>query len=248
MPAYAWPINITRDRSIPGRFMPGRFIRGRGTSCVLITGADMETARFLFAGAFFGLVSGIAPGPLLTLVIAETVRYNRVAGIKIALSPLLTDVPIVTAAVFLLGRFSAYNAVLGAVSIAGGLFIGYLAYESITTRQVEVDTGGGGSLRRGVITNFLNPHPYVFWITVGAPKLLTARASGVTAAVLFVAGFYLLLVGSKTVIAFTADKSKRFLSQKSYVYIIRALGVALLVFMLLFIRDAVRFFRMPPGL
>ncbi|MCD6225405.1 MAG: hypothetical protein J7K32_07820 [Deltaproteobacteria bacterium] len=50
---------------------------------------------FLTAGTILGLSAGLIPGPLLTLVISETLRHNIKAGIKIAVAPLLTDLPII---------------------------------------------------------------------------------------------------------------------------------------------------------
>ena len=50
---------------------------------------------FLTTGAILGLSAGFAPGPLLTLVVSETLRYNVKEGIKVALAPIVTDLPIV---------------------------------------------------------------------------------------------------------------------------------------------------------
>ena len=51
--------------------------------------------EFLFIGLLLGLSSGISPGPLLTLVIAETLRYGLGAGIRVAITPFITDLPII---------------------------------------------------------------------------------------------------------------------------------------------------------
>ena len=54
-----------------------------------------SSIAFLTMGAFLGLTAGLSPGPLLTLVITETLKHSRAAGIKIAVAPLITDVPII---------------------------------------------------------------------------------------------------------------------------------------------------------
>jgi threonine/homoserine/homoserine lactone efflux protein len=51
--------------------------------------------EFLSAGTLLGLAAGFAPGPLLVLVISETLRHNIKAGIKVSIAPLITDVPII---------------------------------------------------------------------------------------------------------------------------------------------------------
>ena len=55
----------------------------------------------LSAGLLFEVPSGIAPGPVLVLIISETLGYGICAGTKVACIPLLTDAPVVLASAFL---------------------------------------------------------------------------------------------------------------------------------------------------
>jgi threonine/homoserine/homoserine lactone efflux protein len=73
----------------------------------------MESIEFLISGVIFGLVAGISPGPLLTLVISETLRHNKRAGIAIAVAPVLTDVPIVISSIFILTKVAGFQLILG---------------------------------------------------------------------------------------------------------------------------------------
>ena len=86
-----------------------------------------ESLQFLISGILFGLIAGMSPGPLLTLVISETIRHNRKAGILIAAAPLLTDIPIILVSVLIISKLPNSNLVLGILSIMGALFIAYLA-------------------------------------------------------------------------------------------------------------------------
>ena len=47
------------------------------------------------AALLLGLGEGIKPGPLNTLVITETLQHDWRSGTKVALSPLITDAPII---------------------------------------------------------------------------------------------------------------------------------------------------------
>jgi len=198
--------------------------------------------ELLLSGLFMGLAAGVSPGPLLALVIGETIRHDRRMGMRVALAPLITDVPIVLLSLFLLSRVAGYRNVLGAISLAGAAFIGYLAWESLTSRGLETGSipGQPRSFRKGLVTNALSPHPYLFWITVGAPVVIRAGESSVVAAALYILGFYLLLVGSKLAVAFAVDRSKTWIQGRAYVWIIRGLGVVLVVFTFLFLRDGLR--------
>ena len=137
----------------------------------------METLFNLIASGFIlGLAAGISPGPLLTLVISETLLHSRKEGIKVAAAPIITDLPIVIISIFILSRFSDITIILGLISLSGGLYILYLAYESIMVKSIELDqqTIKAYSLRKGIIANILNPHPYLFWMLIGAPTVVKA--------------------------------------------------------------------------
>ena len=203
----------------------------------------IESLPFLTSGVLFGLVAGIAPGPLLTLVIAETLRHSRKEGIIVASVPVVTDLPIVLVSILVLAQLSKSDLILGIISILGALFILYLAYESISVKGIDLNLHHveAQSFRKGIVTNFLNPHPYVFWMTVGAPMILKAYKVNFLSAVLYVGGFYVFLVGSKMIVALLVDQSKRFLESRVYIHLIRALGVALLIFSLVFFKDGLEF-------
>ena len=199
----------------------------------------MPILSHLPSGLLFGLAAGVSPGPLLALVIAETVKHNTRQGILVASAPLVTDAPIVAIAVLLLSRLSQSDVVLGSLSLLGAGYIAYLAYESITTKAKESGIGESEphSFRKGIVTNFLSPHPYLFWATIGTPMIVRASRVHIAAAVLYVAGFYVGLVGSKVTVALVVERSKRFLSGRIYVWIVRVLGIALAVFALLFVKE-----------
>jgi threonine/homoserine/homoserine lactone efflux protein len=201
-----------------------------------------ESIPFLISGIVLGLVAGISPGPLLALIISETLRHGKKEGILIAIAPLLTDLPVVFISVLILAKLSHSHLILGLISITGALFIAYLAYESITVKPsaLHIKTINPRSLRKGIITNFLSPHPYLFWITVGAPMIMKAYHANMWSAIFFVGGFYSLLIGSKIITALLIDKSRDVLRSRGYLYTIRALGFILFVIALLFMRDGLK--------
>ena len=186
----------------------------------------------LFSGVIFGLSAGISPGPLLILVITETLQYNMKEGIKVACAPLITDLPIILIAMLIFSKLSHYEPIVGLISLCGALFIGYLGYEGITAKRVEITTQSvePKSLKKGIATNFLNPHPYAFWFVIGAPTVMKALDLNLISALLFVVSFYTCIVGSKIMIAVMADRSRFFLKSTFYVYTVRILGVLMLFF------------------
>jgi threonine/homoserine/homoserine lactone efflux protein len=95
------------------------------------------------------------------------------------------------------------------------------------------------SLRKGVLTNLLNPHPYVFWITVGVPFILKAWATGPWGAALWLLIFYLMLVGSKIGLSILVGHTKRWIQSSVYIWLNRILGLLLLFFAVGLARDGI---------
>ena len=187
--------------------------------------------NFLLIGIILGLSAGFAPGPLLALVISETLRHDIRSGIKVALAPIVTDLPIILISLFILAKLSNFHTVLGSVSIGGGVFLLLLGYQSLKTQGVDLDIqlANPKSLSKGILTNFLSPHPYLFWISVGAPTMTSAMSSHPFAGVAFIGGFYFCLVGAKITVAILTGKSRSFLTGNSYCVIIRCLGFLLII-------------------
>jgi threonine/homoserine/homoserine lactone efflux protein len=197
---------------------------------------------FLALGTLLGLSAGLAPGPLLALVLSETLTHGVRAGLRVCLAPLITDLPIVAVSLLLLSRLAATPAVLGALSLLGAALVFWFGIQNLRARPVLKLPEGlhPRSLRKGILVNFLSPHPYLFWLGVGAPAAIRAAQSGLLWAVAFVAGFYVLLVGSKMVLALAAGRSRHLLSSRGYLLVMRMLGLLLCLFSLLLVRDGIR--------
>lgn len=189
---------------------------------------------YLIAGISLGLSAGFSPGPLFAMVISQTLRYGLREGIKAAFSPILTDLPIVMIITFLLSSIYAYKPLLGIISIVGGFFVTYLAYENFKIYEIKQaeETAEPNSVIRGAVTNALNPHPYLFWIMVGSPMIIKGYMINAIYAVIFIISFYICLIGAKVSLAVVVSKSREFLVGKAYFYTMKVLGVLLLIFAL----------------
>jgi threonine/homoserine/homoserine lactone efflux protein len=198
--------------------------------------------HYLTIGIVLGLSAGLAPGPLLSLVISETLQHGVKAGVKVALAPVATDLPIIIAAVFILSKFSDFHTLLGIVSLAGGVFVLVMGIENLRVKTIEFDVypSSSKSFTKGILANALNPHPYLFWISVGAPTMTRAFDVAPGAPFAFIFGFYALLLGSKILLAAAVAKSGTFLNGRKYVVLVRFLGLVLCVLSLSLFRDGLK--------
>jgi threonine/homoserine/homoserine lactone efflux protein len=193
----------------------------------------------LSKGTVLGLAAGFSPGPLTVLVVSETLRHGLRAGVKVSLAPILTDLPIIALAALLLDRLSAHPAAFGLIALLGGGFLLHLGVGGLKHREVVLQAGQAAprALLRGVTANFLNPNPYVFWISVGTPILLGALDRSWVYGSAFMAAFFFFIVGSKLLLARIVDRSRAFLSSSAYLWIMRILGLMLIVYALIFFKD-----------
>lgn len=198
----------------------------------------LDLIEFLALGSLLGLAAGTSPGPLLAVTISETLQYGKWEGIKVAVSPLITDLPIVLSVLYVLSHLASYDFIIGIIAFFGASYLIYSGIESLKIKKdsVELNIEKEDALKKGVIVNFGNPHPYVFWFSIGGPIIYKSLNTHVSATVLFILGFYIFLVGSKVVITLIVEKSKSFINSKHYFSIIRALGIAQIIFGLTFIK------------
>jgi threonine/homoserine/homoserine lactone efflux protein len=195
--------------------------------------------NFLTIGTILGLSAGFAPGPLLTLVISETLKHDIKAGIKVAIAPFITDLPIILLTLFILSKLSNFHNILGIISLAGGFLIVFMGFQSLCTKGIEINLKEANpkSLVKGALVNILSPHPYLFWLSVGAPTMTKAMSQNIIAPIAFLSGFYICLVGSKIFLAILVGNSKTFLQGKVYIYIMRFLGLVLFILAFILFRD-----------
>ena len=119
------------------------------------------------AATLLGLAEGVKPGPLNTLVISETLRHDWKAGTKVALSPLITDAPIITLSALFWWSATSVEGVSSMLYLAGAAFLAYLGVDGLRSPAPSLERDSDAdvkveSLKRGVITNLLNPNPWLF--------------------------------------------------------------------------------------
>jgi|TARA_B100001540_G_scaffold219135_1_gene193642 threonine/homoserine/homoserine lactone efflux protein len=201
---------------------------------------------FLFSGIMLGLVEGYKPGPLTTVVITQTLKHNWKSGLKVALSPLLTDGPIILLCALIYSGITENSVASSSLSIAGGLFLVWLSYETAFKTSFEINKENDlydDSLKKGVITNLLNPNPWSYWALIGAPFLIDAWNIAYWMPLLFIIGFFVCLIGAKISVALLTGYGSNFVEGKNYKRLMYFCSLTLLVFATMFFMDAINGLR-----
>ena len=198
---------------------------------------------YVLSGIILGTYAGITPGPLLTVVITQTIRCGLLEGIKVAVAPLITDIPLICIILFLLEKISDTNHLLAIVSFVGAGLIFTMAIKNILFKpyELKITNENTFSYTKGILVNALNPYPYIFWFTVGVPIIIKASNESLVMPFLFILPFFIFMIGFKIVIAIVVDRSRDFFSSLFYMWVIRASGICLLFFSYFLFRDSLRY-------
>lgn len=205
--------------------------------------------EFLLIGILLGASAGMAPGPLLALVISEALTAGFTAGIAIALTPLITDAPIVILSLALNAGLARFGPVLGGISLVGAIFVFYLGISQLRRpgNAMELSSLSQGrfqlkTFHKGLLANALSPHPWLFWFTVGGPIMIRATEQHWLHGVGFMVGFYGLLVGSKILVAALVARSRSLMTHRIHGIVMRILGVFLCILGAFLLRESLRYF------
>jgi threonine/homoserine/homoserine lactone efflux protein len=192
----------------------------------------------LFAGLSIGLGSGVAPGPLTGLAISTTLRSGLGSGLRIAIAPLISDSVIILLSLTLVSQLP--DGAITVLGIVGALVVAAFGLEILWSahkmRNSEVEMGSPKPTKlqrlpvvaQGAMVNFLNPAPWIFWITAGSTILIGFWRESPTQAIIFLLAFYVTLVGAKVAIVVALAASRHRMNARTYRLILTASGILLL--------------------
>ncbi len=193
----------------------------------------------LFAGLSIGLGSGVAPGPLTGLAISTTLRSGLGSGLRIAVAPLISDSVIILLSLTLVSQLP--DGAIKVLGIVGALVVAAFGLEILWSahkmRNTEVQMGSKKPTKlqrlpvlvQGALINFLNPAPWIFWITAGSTILIGFWRESPTQAIVFLLAFYLTLVGAKVAIVVALAATQHRMNARTYRLILTASGILLLL-------------------
>jgi len=195
------------------------------------------------AGATLGIVEGIKPGPLLTMVIRETLSGGIRAGLWTAAAPIFTDGPLVIISLFAAAWIATNPSALLAITLAGAIFLAQMGYECFGLEPPNMDEDAPsptGSFLRGVITNLLNPNVYVFWFLIGGPLMASAADEEVLAPIAYAITFLVTLMLTKAAIAYAIHRASGNISATVYRRLLAICGLVMIGFSLYYAMEGYR--------
>ncbi len=201
-------------------------------------------AIYFVKGLVLGFCTGIMPGPVVLLVITQTLKGNFRDGCKVALSSFFSNFPIFVLSYLLLAHYSHFNFLIAGISLIGAIFLVYMAYGNWRVPNVEFSRQMRScSFYKGLLVNFLSPYPYLFWFTIGAPLVLSRTQFPVGSALSFFFGDTLGVFAALFLMAWITKQSKTFLNGQSYYLFLKVSSVALVGFAVSFVLEGIHLLK-----
>lgn len=209
---------------------------------------------FILVGSFLTALSGaLAPGPLLTVTVAESVRRGFSAGPLLISGHAMLEMGIT---MFLLSGLSAFlkiDSVMVVTGIAGSLvllYMGITTLKSASNFSMQVLSDGanasldsrqtGSLILKGAIVSLSNPYWLIWWLTIGGAFLSRVVVHGYLYVFAFFIGHiladYLWYSIISTTIHFGKEKADIRLMKAIYIFC----GAFLLLLALYFGYDSIR--------
>ena len=186
----------------------------------------------LLLGLVVGFIAGIIPGAFSTVVATTALERGLGPGLKVALIPIATELPVMLAAVFVLSRMP--EGVLRWVGIVGGSILLLMAWK--VARGADSADLSKPSKRRNMghyarvfLFGILSPSPWAFWFFLGGPLLLSRWNVAPMNGILFLVGFMTCFLAIMLALAWAVATGRRRLNPTWYRRILQGAGALLVV-------------------
>lgn len=203
-----------------------------------------ELFTFLLSAVIISLSGVMAPGAITAATIAQGTR-SRWAGLLISVGHGIVEMPLIFLLMLGLHFFFEMDPVKITIGILGGGFLLWMGYGMLRQiRQPSAEQTGNfksGPIVTGILLSATNPYFLLWWATVGLNLALGADKLGTTALILFAIIHWLCDATWLSILSFGAfytHKSAGLFGPHIQKGILACCGVALLLFGVKFIGDA----------
>lgn len=219
----------------------------------------MEELLLLSIGFGVGLSGAIAPGPLFTATIKDSLKHGSLSGPMICIGHLLIEVPIVIGLALGVSYIINIPIVRALIGVIGGVGLFYMGVQIIKERKKfekvseatlkDISKDGKkqkrdliSPLKTGFIFTVLNPAIFIWWATIGNSLVMRGLAIGFIGVLLLFIGHWFADLSWYSFLSFSVSKGKKFISPKVYEIILLVCGAFLLYLGLNFLNATLPFF------
>jgi len=202
----------------------------------------------IFAGAFVvGLSGAMAPGPVLTVTISETLKRGFKAGPLIVLGHAILEIILLTLISVGMGPFFQHPLVTLIFLSAGGVVLLWMGVRMIhTNKQITEEalnaTGTEspyGPILAGVVLSISNPFWIIWWVTIGMGFVTQSLQYGLIGLVCFYCGHILADLAWYSFVSFSVSAGRRLCPPMVYRVLFLLCGTALIILGITFLSKVI---------
>ncbi len=202
----------------------------------------------IFAGAFVvGLSGAMAPGPVLTVTISETLKRGFRAGPLIVLGHAILEILLLLLIAAGLGPFFQHPVVTTVFLSAGGVVMLWMGGQMVVTNKRTTEDALNakgaespyGPVLAGIVLSISNPFWIIWWVTVGMSFVTQSLQFGIAGLLSFYFGHILADLAWYSFVSFSVSAGRRLCPPVLYRIVFIVCGIALLCLGGLFIAKAV---------
>jgi len=202
----------------------------------------------IFAGAFVvGLSGAMAPGPVLTVTISETLKRGFRAGPLIVLGHAILEIVLLLLIAAGLGPFFQHPVVTTVFLSAGGVVMLWMGGQMVVTNkrttEEALNAKGAespyGPVLAGIVLSISNPFWIIWWVTVGMGFVAQSLQFGITGLLSFYFGHILADLAWYSFVSFSVSAGRRLCPPMLYRVVFITCGIALLCLGGVFVAKAI---------
>ncbi len=201
----------------------------------------------IFVGAFVvGLSGAMAPGPVLTVTISESLKRGFKAGPLIVLGHAILEIILLILIAAGLGPLFQHPVTTTVVLWAGGLVLLWMGGRMLMTNRrmteealnVQAADSAYGPIVAGIVLSVSNPFWIIWWVTVGMGFVTQSLQFGVIGLLCFYCGHILADLAWYSLVSFSTATGRRLCPPLVYRCVFVLCGIALVGLGVLFIARA----------
>lgn len=203
----------------------------------------------IFAGAFVvGLSGAMAPGPVLTVTISETLKRGFRAGPLIVLGHALLEIALLALIGLGLGPIFEHPTFVRVFMSAGGLVLLWMGTQMLFTNKRITEealnaTGTEspyGPVLAGIVLSVSNPYWIIWWVTIGMGFVTQSLQYGLIGLICFYCGHILSDLAWFSFVSFSVSAGRRLCPPMAYRILFILCGTILLVLGAVFITKVIQ--------
>jgi len=202
----------------------------------------------IFAGSFVvGLSGAMAPGPVLTVTISETLKRGFKAGPLIILGHAILELILLALIGLGLGPFFEHPIVIMVFMSAGGLVLLWMGAQMLLTNKRITEEALGatgtpspyGPILAGIVLSVSNPFWIIWWVTIGMGFVTQSLQYGMIGLACFYCGHILSDLAWYSFVSFSVSAGRRLCPPMVYRVLFILCGTMLIVLGSIFITKVI---------